>query len=186
MKLNSNILFHLLFNFTLSLTQFFLVIGGTSLYIFYFEIFYLNDIILVVFPFILVFDFIASIWYFYKSILHILFITNNYFRNDIHYKSSIQNIRDYEISLFIVVFIFCFPQGLAILIQLFNKNSIFYINFLFKLYIIFKIPYTFGITIFGICIMFLLLISMLTYCFLNICYQNRNQNKRRIKPYDMI
>lgn len=186
MKLISKILFHLLFNFTLSLTQFILVIGGITLYIFYFDYFYLNEIVLVVFPFILVFDFIVSIWYFYKSILHILFITNKYFRNDLHYRSSIQNVRDYEISLFIIVFIFCFPQALVILTQLWNKNSIFYTNFLFKLYIICKIPYTFGITIFGICIMTIILISTLLYCFCYICYQKRNQKKRRIKPYDTI
>ena len=104
-------LIYLLCNIFFSILQFILVVSGIILYIIYFDEFSKSDFIVISYPFILIFDFILSIWYFYKFVMRTYYITGNYFEDLWHYKFTLQNIREYEISLFILVFYLYFFQS---------------------------------------------------------------------------
>ena len=66
-----------------------------------FDEFYESDFIVVGFPFILVFDFIVSVWYFYKFIMRTFYVTGNYFKGrlnegDIQGKTEEEKLETYE------------------------------------------------------------------------------------------
>ena len=179
-------LIYLLCNLLISFSQFILVVSGILLYILYFDEFYESDFIVVGFPFILVFDFIVSIWYFYKFIMITFYVTGKYFKNLWHYKYTLENILDYELSLFILVFIFCFAQSAIIVLQLFNSDSVFYRYIFFKYYICLKIPFVFIITSIGLVTIPTILLTTIAYCFYFNFFRSKYNNNRKIKPYDMI
>jgi hypothetical protein len=179
-------LIYLLCNIFFSILQFILVVSGIILYIIYFDEFSKSDFIVISYPFILIFDFILSIWYFYKFVMRTYYITGNYFEDLWHYKFTLQNIREYEISLFILVFVFCFTQSVVIMLQLFNSNSVFYRYIFFRYYIYLKVPYVFSITTIGLLMIPVIFILTIFYCIYYNYYRSKYNKSRKIKPYDII